>query len=85
MSGKYRKLDIGCFTPSSVVPLDPTTTKANLPVPTNLLGILDVPAVSKPLGKAPSKASATWAKPYPIPPPPSSPVKSDWPSKEDLG
>ena len=76
---------MGWFAPSSVAPTYPSTTTANLSVPTNPPGILDVPAIPKPLAKAPSKPATTWAKPYPIPAPLLSPVESDWSSEDWTG
>ena len=61
---KNRKLDMGCFVPSTVVSTCPTvtatTTMANLSAPSNPPSILDVPKLP-----APSKPSKTWAKPTP--------------------
>ena len=84
-SRKYRKLDMGCFMPSTVASTWPTTTttsiSVNLSVPSDPPSTLSVPTVPK--QPTPSQPSKIWAKPYSTPVPLSSPVHSDWSSEED--
>ena len=82
-SRKYRKLDMGHFSPSTVASTWPTTTATttmeNLSVPCKPPNTLNVQAVPKPSRS--SQPSKTWAMPY-TPVPLLSLVPSDWPQRK---